>query len=190
MDKTVEETKRCPSCDEVISSKAKRCPHCRQDLRGWFRRHPILTILLVLITSPFWIAISVGAFQGFTSSFKQNIGDQGKSETPASIKQNTFIASVNFTGTEFVISNLDAHVCQNSKMQVNDDYSLDGYTLESGLDTSVKSGQVQVYKVGAGQFTKKDGTRLNPFTTKPQKFYIECRGNNELSSAYWYGEFQ
>lgn len=31
-----------------IDSKAKKCPHCQTDQRGWFRRHPILTGILVL----------------------------------------------------------------------------------------------------------------------------------------------
>lgn len=110
-------------------------------------------------------------------------------DTYAPTKQSTFVASVNFTSTQFVISNLDTHTCENARMQVNSDYELDGYTLESGLNSATKSGQVTVYKVGTGQFAKKDGTRFNPFLTKPQKFYIECRGNNEISGAYWYGSF-
>lgn len=172
-----------------IDEKARKCAFCQTDQRGWFRRHPILTVLLVLISSPFWIAILIGAFQGFSGSSSQNSNSQSKSGTPAPSKQSTFTASVNFTGNQFVISNLDPHTCENARMQVNEDYSLDGYTLESGLTSVTKSGQVQVYKVGAGQFAKKDGTRFNPFATKPQSFYIECRGNNELTSAYWYGSF-
>lgn len=119
----------------------------------------------------------------------QKGGLQNNNTTPKAEKQNTFVASVNFTGTEFVISNLDKYTCQNARMQVNGDYELKGYTLESGLNSVTKSGEVTVYKVGAGQFTKGDGTRFNPYATKPQNFYIGCRGSNELSSAYWYGEF-
>ncbi len=176
MNKAIEETKKCPSCDKDISIKAKRCPYCRQDLRGWFRRHPILTIVGILITSPFWIAALVGFSQGITSSNSQS----GGSTTPAPEKQTAFNASVNFTGTQFVINNLDKYDCVNARLQVNGgNYSLNGYTLEKGHQ----------YTVGAGQLTKGDGTRFNPFGTKPQNFYIGCRGNNELSSAYWYGEF-
>jgi hypothetical protein len=83
MNKTVEETKKCPSCDKDISLKAKRCPYCRQDLRGWFSRHPILTILLILISSPFWIAILVGFSQGITGSSSQNGGSATATPTPA-----------------------------------------------------------------------------------------------------------
>ncbi len=180
-----EKTKHCPSCDKEISFKAKKCPYCQQDLRGWFKRHPILTVLLILITSPFWIAILVGFSQGLSGT-----SSRSASASPTPPTQTTFVASANFTGTQFVISNLDPHTCENAKMQVNGDYSLDGYTLESGLNSATKSGEVTVYKVGAGQFTKGDGTRFNPYATKPQKFFIECRGDNELKGAYWYGEFQ
>lgn len=176
----IEETKRCPSCDKDISVKAKKCPYCQQDLRSWFRKHPILTFLII------WVVIVTAINSVSPKSNTQN----NNPSTPTPEKQTTFVASVNFKNGEFIISNLDEHTCKNAKMQVNGDYTLDGYNLESGLDSTVKTGQATVYKVGAGQFTKKDGTRFNLITIKPQNFYIECRGNNELSSAYWYGEFE
>lgn len=40
------ETKICPACKEKVKEEATRCPHCRQDLRNWFRRHPLLTFFL------------------------------------------------------------------------------------------------------------------------------------------------
>lgn len=41
--------KKCKSCQSEIDNKAKKCPRCQADQRNWFRRHPILTGLLVLI---------------------------------------------------------------------------------------------------------------------------------------------
>lgn len=46
---TKKETKKCPKCQEEISSKAKKCPKCQADLRSWPVRHPILTIILVIV---------------------------------------------------------------------------------------------------------------------------------------------
>lgn len=178
------ETKKCPHCDESISIKAKRCPRCQEDLRSWFRRHPILTFLLILITSPFWGAFVFGLFSGVSG------GKTSSNSSPQLSKKQELNAAVNFTGTEFVISNLDNYVCQNARMKVNDEYTLEGYNLESALDPANKSTGANVYKVGAGQFTKGDGTRLNPFAIKPKNFSISCRGSNELSSAFWYGEFK
>lgn len=180
MDKN-KDTKICPSCTKEISAKAKRCPHCTQDLRSWFIRHPILTFLLIIVTSPFWIAILVGFTQGLTSSSSSESTDT----TPTPVKQTELNARVHFTGTQFEISNLDKYDCQNARMEINGGlfkggYSLDGYILEAGHG----------YTVGAAQFTDKDGNRFNPFSIKPQNYSISCRGDNEMSSAFWYGEFQ
>jgi hypothetical protein len=92
----------------------------------------------------------------------------------------TLKANVRFTGTQFVITNLDAFDCLESRMEVNNGYYLKGYTLGAG----------QSYTVGAAEFAKDDGTRFNSFTTKAQSFYIGCKGGNELSGAYWYGEWK
>ena len=40
--------KKCKSCKSEIDAKATKCPHCQADQRGWARRHPILTGLLIL----------------------------------------------------------------------------------------------------------------------------------------------
>lgn len=40
--------KKCKSCKSEIDGEATKCPHCQTDQRSWFRRHPILTGLLVL----------------------------------------------------------------------------------------------------------------------------------------------
>lgn len=166
-----QETKKCPSCDKTISFKAKRCPYCRQDLRGWFRRHPILTFLLILFIAPFILAgvINSGAQNGGNS----NVG------TPTPETTATFDAQVNFTGTTFYISNKESVDCQDAEITINGSYKLDHYTL----------GAYQIYNVGAGQFTKSDGTRLNPFETKPLDVNIRCRGNNKLTHSYYYGTF-
>jgi len=42
-------TKKCKSCMKEIDAKAKKCAFCQADQRGWFRRHPILTGILILI---------------------------------------------------------------------------------------------------------------------------------------------
>ena len=41
--------KKCKNCQKEIDSKAKKCPFCQTDLRNWFLKHPILTVILVLI---------------------------------------------------------------------------------------------------------------------------------------------
>lgn len=163
--------KKCKSCKSDIDSKATKCPHCREDQRIWFRRHPILSFLIFLLITPFILA-------GVTGSPSQN--NNGGTTSPAPKKQDTFTANVHFSGTQFTINNLDKYDCENAKMSVNGDYSLVGYLLKAGNQ----------YTVGAAQFAKSDGTRFNPFGIKPQNFDIYCRGNNELTSVTWYGEFK
>ena len=41
-------TKKCKYCQTEIDKKAKVCPNCKKDQRGFFARHPIVTILLAL----------------------------------------------------------------------------------------------------------------------------------------------
>jgi hypothetical protein len=52
--------KKCKSCKTEIDSKATKCPHCQADQRTWFRRHPILTGVLIL----FVIVIIGGSADG------------------------------------------------------------------------------------------------------------------------------
>jgi len=40
--------KKCKHCQTQIDADASRCPKCHGDLRNWFKRHPILTIILGL----------------------------------------------------------------------------------------------------------------------------------------------
>jgi len=49
---TKNDTKKCPHCQTDISAKAKKCPNCQSDLRNWPTRHPILTLLGLLIIVP------------------------------------------------------------------------------------------------------------------------------------------
>jgi hypothetical protein len=43
------ENKKCKSCQKEIDPKAKKCPYCQADQRGWFRRHPVVTGIVVLL---------------------------------------------------------------------------------------------------------------------------------------------
>lgn len=134
--------------------------------------------LILFLGIPFAIG-----FLGSMFSSPKNPTDKGKNSvktTPTIARRSDFKANVKFTGTQFVISNLDDLDCQDAKLELNDNkYTLEGYTLETG----------KTYEVGAAQFTKKDGTRFNPFQTKPMDFFIFCRGENALWGAGWLGNW-
>lgn len=40
--------KQCKECKSEIDSKATKCAKCGADQRNWFRKHPILTVILAL----------------------------------------------------------------------------------------------------------------------------------------------
>ena len=73
-------------------------------------------------------------------------------------------AIVAFTGTQFEITNNTPYGWRNVELTVNKKYIL-RINLMKAKET---------YTVGAMQFTKKDGSRFNPFTHAPLTFQIVC----------------
>ena len=105
-------------------------------------------------------------------------GENEKETQPSSIYLN---ASVRFTGTQFIIENNDNFDWLNVKMEVNGSILKGGFILETDR---MKAGET--YTVGALQFAKKDGTRFNPVTYKPQDFDIYC-DTTKGEDAFWAG---
>jgi hypothetical protein len=44
----MEQTKKCSKCSEPIQKSAQKCKHCGADLRNWFAKHKIITVILAL----------------------------------------------------------------------------------------------------------------------------------------------
>ncbi len=44
--------KTCKACKSEIDAGATKCPKCGTDLRNWFARHPVWTILIALLVFP------------------------------------------------------------------------------------------------------------------------------------------
>lgn len=55
--------KQCKHCKEMVNKDAKRCPKCQWDLRSWFNRHPIWTVLIAIIV-----------FSGVIGAFEDDAG--------------------------------------------------------------------------------------------------------------------
>ncbi len=70
--------KKCKYCQAEISKKAKKCPNCQSDLRQWPERHPILTIIGLLIIIPMFVSLmsSSSSKTSDTNSKQKNIEDQ------------------------------------------------------------------------------------------------------------------
>jgi len=105
-------------------------------------------------------------------------GDNEKGTESSFIDLN---ASVRFTGTQFIIVNNDSYDWLNVKMEINGSILKSGFILKTNR---MEAGET--YTVGALQFAKKDGTRFNPGTYKPQSFDISCE-TPEGENAFWSG---
>jgi hypothetical protein len=68
--------KKCKSCKSEIDAKATKCPHCQADQRGWMRRHPILTGILIL-----FIIGAIGAGLGGDKSKQTSNNMQSSSKS-------------------------------------------------------------------------------------------------------------
>lgn len=42
------ETKECKECKTQINKDAKKCPNCRSDQRDFLKKHPIVSVLLII----------------------------------------------------------------------------------------------------------------------------------------------
>ncbi|MBT4648976.1 zinc ribbon domain-containing protein [bacterium] len=58
---TKEQNKHCPKCKEEIKEDAKKCKHCGADLRNWFVRHKVLSVILGFILLSIIISASGGS---------------------------------------------------------------------------------------------------------------------------------
>ena len=118
-------------------------------------------------------------------SFSGNDKTPEKTKKPPTTTSTTLDlkATVKFDGKQFIISNEDYFDWTNVKMEINSGLITSGYILR---EKRLEAGHT--YTVGALQFAKGDGTRLNPWQVKPQRFSIWC--DRPGGKGFWYGEFQ
>jgi ABC-type xylose transport system permease subunit len=127
-------------------------------------------IILIII-----IIIGIGGIIGSLTP------DDKTEEVPSSIVD--LKASVVFDGAQFIITNNDNFDWTNVKFEVNSGIFEGGYVLRA---SKVDAGGT--YTVGALQFAKGGGERLNPFTHKVQSISIWC--DTPKGNGFWFGEFQ
>src|SRR5688500_14207621 len=99
--------KNCKSCKTEIDANATKCPHCQTDQRSWFRRHPILTALLVcLIIGMIGTAVSGGGSSKPTSSNEAasavSTGTEAAPTETQTTPTNEVAAVITVTTTEFI----------------------------------------------------------------------------------------
>ncbi len=72
--------KKCKSCQKEIDVKASKCPHCQADQRGWAKKHPILTGIIVLII----VFGVIGAMGSSSKGGSSNGGSNSNTSTQSS----------------------------------------------------------------------------------------------------------
>ena len=98
-------TKKCKHCQSEIDEKATRCPHCQSDLRSWFRKHPILTIILILFVIPPFLS---GLFSNSDKSKKS----EPKTER-TTIEQKMEKEKISKEEQQKTLNNLSKTFCEN-----------------------------------------------------------------------------
>lgn len=83
-------------------------------------------------------------------------------------------ASVEFTGTQFIITNRSTDVWRDVELEVNGDFTANLGLISPGQSASV----------GALQLAKSDGTRFNPIQFKPQRAMVKARQPNGQRGYY------
>lgn len=120
----------------------------------------------------FAMIISLALLLCFVFSCQKKAENEKKKEEPIPKATSSYIdlkATVEFTGTQFVITNNDEFDWVNVKMWIN---SLTGWGGYKFSHDRLQAGQT--YTVGAMQFVDSDYKRFNPFLEKPRSFNIRC----------------
>jgi len=130
----------------------------------------IVVVLLIVFVGLIGNQIDDGKKKGFTPI-----------PTPK-METEDLVGKVNFDGAQFHITNLEDRDWVMCYFVLNKNYyypSKASDWMPGERIGAIEAGSI--ISLGSAQFTLKDGTRFNPFATKPQDFAISC----ENGFGYW-----
>jgi len=61
---------KCSNCGAEISAGISKCPYCGKSFSSWFKRHPVLTVLIILFFAPSILGILGGIIGSSSNSSK------------------------------------------------------------------------------------------------------------------------
>jgi hypothetical protein len=180
-------TEKCPFCGQEIDAAATRCFFCGaelneesvhkrleqlhiQDARAARRIHKPLLIKVVVVL------ILVGVVFFYGTSGRKRISDFDSPGRTSTVKLN---AKVIYQGVRFVISNNDSFDWKNVKLEIVSETTEDRFSLKV---PNILAGET--YTAAAAEFLKDGGTRFNPYTMKPKKFWILCDTPTRENGSY------
>ena len=88
--------KLCKACKSEIDPKATKCPKCGADQRSWFRKHPVLTVIIALFLLG-GIASAAKGGKGNSTSTQPVANNQAQATTQATAQPTKQAIIVNAT---------------------------------------------------------------------------------------------
>lgn len=182
---------KCPFCGQEIDAEAIKCFFCgslldhnsvenrldqlhkQEDIKHISRAKSSFAVKIIVFIILVFTAIFVGKSK-IKPSLIQAISTQG-----STILLN---AEVALSGSHFIITNNDSFDWTNVELQIISDYVGNNFIT---MIPKISAGQN--LSVRATEFTKKDGTRFNPYTMKSQSFRIRCNTPAKENGSYYAG---
>jgi hypothetical protein len=166
----------CPECGGKVSSEAPACPHCGHPIKAASKTEGCgcATFILICFIAAFvgMIALIVAnsTSEPLTPPPKSPPSSVSPSSAPNSSPQEVDLqGGVRFDGTDFIIQNKNIFDWTNVQIDVNSGFFGGGFEFKTPL---IAAGQF--FSENAMQFASSDGTRFNPFTTKPKSIEISA----------------
>ncbi|OGP68655.1 MAG: hypothetical protein A2169_05330 [Deltaproteobacteria bacterium RBG_13_47_9] len=181
---------KCPFCGQEIDTEATKCFFCGagldedsienrlEQLHEENDRKPTRKVKcpLVLQALVITILICIVLFSG-TSNNKPKLLEA--STEISSVRLN---AKITYTGAQFVISNNDSYDWINVELQITSESPGRNFHLRA---SKIPAGTTHTLR--AAEFTMKDGTCFNPYTMKPERFWISCETPHRENGSYFAG---
>jgi len=138
------QTKKCPKCGEDIQTSAKRCKHCQADLRNWFSRHKVITVIMVL-------AVLV-IIAGISGNKSDKINNMPVASNPDSSQTTDSTPDANSTKKSIQLNKNDPTIKQLGTLTA--DYVGKSFVIDVNAETS------DYYNYGFGDETKYYSLRI------------------------------
>ena len=95
--------RKCKECGEEISKDAKACPKCGKDSRNFLKKHPVISVLGIII-----VVIAISSSGGDSGKSKNTLNNSGNTQTENSKKTEYNVGEIyedNYIAVKYVSKN-------------------------------------------------------------------------------------